>query len=169
MCHCQKQAITCSTLVDCPTLVFPLQHFSLKSLTQFQDGPTKRVNTCGIKKCGYFCVMGCPVSKDITVAPLGSVPAISSSFTGKHVDAKNLHIPLSEREIFTLTQSWKGIGKNMIRIGMDMFLKFDPVSIDSHNYCQSCYVPSVAECSRRAQTFERCLNSFERSTHSTTS
>ena len=63
----------------------------------------------------------CPVSRD-SVAPDGE-PPLGNSMATKRPDQDSLRIPLSEREIFTLTQSWKAISKNMIRIGMDMFLQ----------------------------------------------
>ena len=36
---------------------------------------------------------------------------------------EDFHLPLTEREIFTLQRSWKTINKNMVNTGVLMFLK----------------------------------------------
>ena len=36
---------------------------------------------------------------------------------------EEIKIPLTEREIFTLTKSWKPIAKNMITTGINMFIR----------------------------------------------
>ena len=36
---------------------------------------------------------------------------------------EDIKIPLTEREIFTLTKSWKPIAKNMITTGINMFIR----------------------------------------------
>ena len=36
----------------------------------------------------------------------------------------DIRLPLTEKEIFTLTRSWKPIAKNMVDTGINMFLRY---------------------------------------------
>ena len=35
-----------------------------------------------------------------------------------------IRLPLTEKEVFTLTKSWKPIAQNMVNTGVNMFLRF---------------------------------------------
>lgn len=66
--------------------------------------------------------MGCSVSREIY--PLAKY---ESSFTGSGLTSRHkavgIQIPLTEREIFSITKSWKAISINMINTGISMFRK----------------------------------------------
>lgn len=67
--------------------------------------------------------MGCQASQPIY--PMGIDPRLMSysSSANKTIDSKTFKIPLTEREVFNITKSWKAISKNMTNTGVNMFLK----------------------------------------------
>ena len=69
--------------------------------------------------------MGCSESSE--VYPLtrnGSAPNFGGSRSVvRKGAAKRIKIPLTEREIYSITKSWKTISINMINTGKSMFLK----------------------------------------------
>ena len=66
--------------------------------------------------------MGCFVSRDVHPTQAYNY---NNSLAWKNIKSKNdIKIPLSEKEIYSLTKSWKHISKNMINTGIAMFLRW---------------------------------------------
>ena len=74
--------------------------------------------------------MGCLASvqvfpnKDHDLANMKRVGQNDSVFDqSSSVLRHNIKFPLTEREVFTITKSWKAISRNMTAAGIAMFLK----------------------------------------------
>ena len=74
--------------------------------------------------------MGCCMSRHIYPAPSshGDMRSARGRLSSGRSTVMNktkadIHIPLSEKEVFALTRSWKPIVKNMVDTGINMFLR----------------------------------------------
>ena len=71
--------------------------------------------------------MGCPLSTQLVYPANGEVSDVKSlqlQTNGAGGGEKStVKLPLTERDVFSITKSWKTISKNMTNIGVAIFIK----------------------------------------------
>lgn len=69
------------------------------------------------------CMASKPVFPTETTCQLGRSSATLSTNCSLDLLKRSIRVPLTEREVYIITKSWKTISSNMTHTGIAMFLK----------------------------------------------